>query len=171
MPSAFLPPLALAHLGHPVLWDALIATKACHSCKQTLHFQCALMLLKAVTWSGDRGWFILASQNCATCGAFLASVLCWQIAWPEQKGQPAPWVLLLIFASQTWGRLSGHCLHDHHTLWWLLGLMTRLPRCMLRSSCHCACSCFASRLMVGPTCLGCAFNGCCQLSSKAVSAD
>ncbi len=34
------------------------------------------MQLEKVTWSGDNGWFFLASQNRATYGAFLASVLC-----------------------------------------------------------------------------------------------
>ena len=55
---------------------ALVDTEACHSCKQALHFQWALMLLETVTWSGDMGWFFLASQYSAISGAFLASVLC-----------------------------------------------------------------------------------------------
>jgi hypothetical protein len=76
VPSAFLPPFAFAHFGHPLLPRALFNTEACHSCKQALHFQWALMWLLTVTWSGDNGWFFSASQNSATSGAFLASVLC-----------------------------------------------------------------------------------------------
>ena len=76
VPYAFLPLLALAHLGHPVLKRVLFNTGACPSCKQALHFQWALMWLKTVTWSSDMRWFFLASQNNATSGAFLASVLC-----------------------------------------------------------------------------------------------
>jgi len=76
VPSAFLPAFALAHLGHPDLPCVLFQTEACHSCKQALHLQWALMLLQTVTWSGDNGWFFLVSQNSATSGAFLASVLC-----------------------------------------------------------------------------------------------
>ena len=76
VPSAFLPPFAFAHLGHPDLSRALSKTGACHLCKQALHFQWALMPLETVTWSGDSGLFFTASQNSAICGAFLASVLC-----------------------------------------------------------------------------------------------
>ncbi len=76
VPSAFLPAFVLAHLGHPVFSRAFCITAACHSCKQALHFQWTLMPLKTVTWSGDNGWFFSASHNSATCGAFLASVLC-----------------------------------------------------------------------------------------------
>jgi len=90
VPSVFLPPFALAHLGHPELLFVLENTVACHSFKQIMHFPWALMPLETVTWSGDNGWFFLASQSCATCDAFLASVLCWHIFVPEQKGQPVP---------------------------------------------------------------------------------
>ncbi len=45
--------VSLAHLGHPVLPCTLADTEACHSFKQTLHFQWTLMLLETVTWSGD----------------------------------------------------------------------------------------------------------------------
>ena len=84
VPSAFLPTCALAHLGHPVLAHTLLLTEVCHSCKQALHFQWDLMLLPMVTCSGDKGWFFVASQNSATCGAFVANALCWHIFWPEQ---------------------------------------------------------------------------------------
>ena len=76
VPSAFLPAFALAQLGHPVLARVLCLTPACHSCKQALHFQWAFMLLETVSCSGDHGPLFSASQNCATSGAFLASVLC-----------------------------------------------------------------------------------------------
>ena len=76
MPSAGMLPFAFAHSVHPVLPRALADTAARHMCKQALHFQWAFMLLEAVTRSGDMGWFFSASQNSATSGAFLASVLC-----------------------------------------------------------------------------------------------
>ena len=163
-PSALLPPFACAHLGQPVLSCALCPTPACHSCKQALHFQWALMLLETVTWSGDSGWFLLASQNSATCGAFVASVLCWHTAVPEQKGQPFPRVLLYTAASQTCGRPSGHWSHDHQTLRLLPGLMLMLPRCKLRCTCHWDCSPFASKLILGPTSPGCSLCTSCMLS-------
>ncbi len=76
LPSAIctLASVCLGTNGAPSL--ALCSTEACHSYKQTLHLQWACMLLETVTWSGDSGWFFLASQNSATSGAFLASVLC-----------------------------------------------------------------------------------------------
>jgi len=42
-------PCALAHLGHPVFSKVLPVTEACHSCKQALHFQWALIVLETVT--------------------------------------------------------------------------------------------------------------------------
>ena len=49
-----------------------------------------------------------ASHDNTTSGAFLARVLCWQMALPEQKGQPVPWVLRQTATSQMCERPSGH---------------------------------------------------------------
>ena len=76
VPSAFLPAIVLAHLGHPVFSRALCVTAVYHSCKQAVNFLWALMWLWTVTWSGDNGWFFSANHNSATCGGFVANVSC-----------------------------------------------------------------------------------------------
>jgi len=110
-------------------------------------------------------------------GAFLASVLCQQMATPEQKGQPLPYVLLRTVASQMCGKPSGHWSHDHQTLRLLPGLMRMLLKCTFDFSSHCFCSSSASMLRMGPSSSCCCVGDCCLrlpslllLMSETVSA-